>query len=135
MPLGMALGVGIASQSDEGAAVAFASGLIIGVLGEVIDLASGNIYKPRPNKIGYRLEPDNSKNSENIDRFSVGEKVIFSFEQYKYQPAEIVAKYSEKVTLRVVRPASAEDILRNPGQKEVVSFLEVPYVFLGKIEK
>ena len=76
-----------------------------GLVPLAIDIATGNIYQPKPSKIEYMLEPAGNLQS----MFKAGDKVIITSSKKKYHnlTGEVVDVLSDKVKVKLTRPATA----------------------------
>jgi hypothetical protein len=105
--------------------------VITGVFPLVIDFATGNIYKPRPNKIKYNLALKNGYNPLKKYHLKVGQKVLFSYKKYKNVNGEIVAVYPDRALIKFKRKANLyEKFIKK--LKEVEDQIEVPYSNIAK---
>ena len=76
-----------------------------GLVPLAVDIATGNIYQPKPSKIEYMLEPAGNLQS----MFKAGDKVIITSSKKKYHnlTGEVVDVLSDKVKVKLTRPATA----------------------------
>ena len=89
-----------------------------GVFPLIIDFATGNIYKPRPNRIDYHLIA--KANETQQANYKPGDKVFFSAGKLKHQEGTILAAYPAKALV------SYKDKKGNEQK------IEVAYVDLAK---
>lgn len=102
-----------------------------GVIWLGIDFATGNIYKPRPNKINYNLTPISGYNPAKTYDFKNGDKVIFTKDKYKNVDGEIVAVYPDRALIKFKRKPTM--IEKTKGIKDdVEDQIEVPFVNIAK---
>lgn len=105
--------------------------IFTGVIWLGIDFATGNIYKPRPNKIIYNLTPISGYNAAKNYDFKNGDKVIFTKDKYKNVEGEIVAIYPNRALIKFKRKPTM--IEKTKGIKEdVEDQIEVPFVNIAK---
>lgn len=96
-----------------------------------VDFATGNIYKPRPNRIDYYLEIRDGYNPSKTYDFKVGEFVIFSDGKYKNQEGEIVAVYPDRAVIKFRRNKTL--IEKMTKKFEVFEEqIEVPFINVAK---
>jgi predicted small secreted protein len=102
-----------------------------GVIWLGIDFATGNIYKPRPNKISYNLTPIAGYNPAKTYDFKNGDKVIFTKDKYENVEGEIVAVYPDRALIKFKRKPTMTE--KAKGIKdEVEDQVEVPFVNIAK---
>ena len=102
-----------------------------GVIWLGIDFATGNIYKPRPNKIIYNLTPISGYNPAKTYDFKNGDKVIFTKDKYENVDGEIVAIYPDRALIKFKRKPTM--IEKTKGIKDdVEDQIEVPFVNIAK---
>ncbi len=105
--------------------------ILTGVVWLGIDFATGNIYKPRPNKIDYNLSPISGYNPSEQYDFAVGDKVIFSKDKLKNVEGEIVAMYPNRALIKFKRKPTM--IEKTKGiTEDVEDQIEVPFVNIAK---
>ncbi len=104
-----------------------------GVVWLGIDFATGNIYKPRPNKIEYNLTPVSNFNPSKTYNFKRGEKVIFSKDKYKNISGEIVAIYPDRALIKFKRKPTMTEKIKGI-KKDVEDQIEVPFSNIAKLQ-
>jgi len=77
----------------------------------IFDFSSGAIYKAKPQKVHYDLHASNS--SIQTD-FKVGDKVVFSYEDYKNVEGEIKVVYPNRAIIKYVKKNGKEVELEVP---------------------
>lgn len=102
-----------------------------GVIWLGIDFATGNIYKPRPNKIIYNLIPVSGYNPAKTFDFKNGDKVIFTKDNYENVDGEIVAVYPDRALIKFMRKPTM--IEKTKGTKDnVEDKIEVSFINIAK---
>lgn len=89
----------------------------VGFVWLIGDFATGAIYKAKPQNIHYELHPINAAISND---FKSGDKILFSFEQYKNEEGVIKAIYPNRALITYIK--------KNGKQIE----LEVPLMNIAK---
>jgi len=79
----------------------------------IIDFATGNIYKPRPNMIDYRLILLN--NEAVVSEFEIGDKVVFSEGKYENVEGEIKAVYPNRALIQFNRKPNLIETIKAVG--------------------
>ena len=97
----------------------------------VIDYATGNIYKPRPNRVDYYLEKKEGYNPNKTYDISVGEFVIFSYGKYKNVEGEIIAVYPDRALIKFRKPDSLLDKMSKKIELDEEQ-IEVPLMDIAK---
>lgn len=96
-----------------------------------IDFATGNIYKPRPNKIIYDLTPLSGNTPTLINDFNSGDIVIFSKDKYKNMIGEIIAVYPNRALIKFMRDPTLLEKAKGINGK-VEDQIEVPFINIAK---
>jgi hypothetical protein len=97
------------------------------VVGNVIDFATGAIYKPHPGKISYSLTPKSTANP----KLKEGDKVVFTTDKYENAEGEIIAVYPNRALIKaVVKNNKVQTKLKGEEYSEIE--IEVPFVNIAK---
>ena len=105
--------------------------IVTGGIWLAIDFATGNIYKPRPNKISYNLTPLADNNKVKAPVFKKGEKVIFSKDKFKNIEGEIVAMYPDRALIKFTRKPTLIEKAKGI-RADVEDQVEVPFIDIAK---
>ena len=80
--------------------------IFTGVIWLAIDFSTGNIYKPRPNRIDYYLDNKEGYNPKKEYDYEKGDKVIFTKGKYKNKKGEIIALYPNRALIQFMRKST-----------------------------
>ena len=105
--------------------------ILTGVIWLGIDFATGNIYKPRPNKMSYNLTPISGYNPAKLYDFKSGDKVVFSMDKYENVDGEIVAIYPDRALIKFKRKPTTIEKAKGLND-DVEDQIEVPFVNIAK---
>jgi hypothetical protein len=97
------------------------------IIGNVIDFATGAIYKPHPGNIKYKLTPKSQSNP----KLKVGDKVIFTTDKYENAEGEIKAIFPNRALIKAtVQNNKLKTNLEGEEYSEIE--VEVPFVNIAK---
>ena len=101
--------------------------IMTGVVPLIIDVATQNIYQPKPARIKYNL----TLNTGIVNKFKTGDIVIITSKKHKNQKAEIIDILGDGVKIRFTRKTNAIEKLTKKAD-EITEEIEINYSEIRK---